>query len=322
MTKNGKFCSTELTITCGVPQGSVLGPLLFIIYINDLFEISDKENITIVSYADDTAMLISAESWEELRVAAESVVSRAKEWLDCSKLHLNVDKTVCLAFSIYSDKQPTNFELRVHEDNCNNSPHCSCSKIKNEEKVKYLGVMVDKFLRWNIHVTYLLTKLRYLLFVFRKLKRIVSQKIKIQIYHALFASIAFYGVIAWGGGYDNSMRFLENLQKRVLKTIFLGGGHSERTKQTVASGILSVKQKFYLESVVGGYLTMRNQSFLGNTRTGALAVPKHKKKFVEKSSHYVSLKVFNLLPKALKQLSEKNVKNIKRKLKLWILYNV
>ena len=191
-------------INIGVPQGTILGPLFFIIYMNDIFQIHKN----IVSYADDTVILCTDTSWEKTQEFLQNILSNISNWLDLNFLSLNTNKTVYMTFSIYKNKLPTNFEISIN--NC---------KLENVTNYKYLGLYIDQHMRFNVHVNNLVKKLRYFLYIFYNLKSVMNTKSLLTIYYGLFHSVATYGIIAWGNAYKNVVQKLFKLQDRVLRII-------------------------------------------------------------------------------------------------------
>lgn len=150
---------------------------------------------------------------------AQSELLQVWKWLNYNQLSLNLGKTVFITFTNYKDKLPTECRIKVHVSNCERASNCNCTEIERVHHTKYLGIIIDCILRWDLHVNYVVKSIRYLLFVFYKLRCILSLKQLLQLYHALFCSRAFYGIVAWGGAFNNALSPLQVLQKRVLKII-------------------------------------------------------------------------------------------------------
>ena len=146
--KIGEWISEPLSITYGIPQGSILGPTLFIIYINDLCQLSIV-NGNIITFADDTALIFKANTWAEVFHHAQEGVNNVKKWLCDHLLTLNIEKTKYLAFSIHKPLIPSNLQLLVHSCKFPQKSICSCSPLQRVEVVKYLGVDIDNNLRFK-----------------------------------------------------------------------------------------------------------------------------------------------------------------------------
>ena len=132
--------SNLMQITCGVPQGSVLGPLLFLLlFINDLPNVSKK--LQFYLFADDTNIYYESESPEKLAKKVNNELRYVKRWLDAKKLSLNVDKTNYIIFHSPGTKLPPNNAIKIGNKHI--------SKVKY---VKFLGLLLDEHLSWNYHL--------------------------------------------------------------------------------------------------------------------------------------------------------------------------
>jgi len=126
----------ELVFNCGVPQGSVLSPILFIMYINSICD--SQTNGSIFTYADDTCLLYSDTSWDAVYAKASNGLNQIIRKLNTIKITLNLDKSEFIAFSIYSCQSP--FDETEITDNLHNHDGC---KIKRVSRVRYLGLIFD-----------------------------------------------------------------------------------------------------------------------------------------------------------------------------------
>ena len=137
--KIGNDFSQYKTVYIGVPQGTILGPLLFIIYINDILTSMPED--TILSYADDTAIIIIGKSWQEVENKMNDYLQQIANWLALNKLSLDTDNTIYMEFGNNYKSTPKNMNISIQGGN-----------IKRVENTKYLGVTFDSNMKWDSHI--------------------------------------------------------------------------------------------------------------------------------------------------------------------------
>ena len=199
MTYNGTQ-SNILEMSCGVPQGAVLGPLLFIIYTNDLPDCI--ENATTILFADDTTIYESASDINYLYISLNSNLSRLTDWFRGNKLSLNIAKTNYMLFShhISSDES---LELKMSDQNIIQT---NCSK--------FLGIHIDDKLKWNIHIDKVKWHISSSLFAINKIKHFAPKIILKTLYYSMVCPYLSYGITLWGATYKSSVNKLIVMQKK------------------------------------------------------------------------------------------------------------
>ncbi|RVE43158.1 hypothetical protein evm_012189 [Chilo suppressalis] len=180
--KIGNIKSDYQKMTCyGIPQGSIIGPTLFLVYINDLCNLNLKCG-KIISYADDTALIFSANSRSELYEVAQLGLNGVNNWLRCNLLTLNTDKTNYIHFSM---RQPchgfTNPNLYAHQCQYPSVNKCDCPLIQNTSHIKYLGILINDTLSFRQHIANLVVRIRKLMYIFKKLRTIAGPKLIKQV---------------------------------------------------------------------------------------------------------------------------------------------
>ena len=166
------YNSSHLNVTCGVPQGSVLGPLLFLIYINDLPLVSSK--LTFYLFADDTNIYYEAENLVQQQSVVNKELKKVKKWLDANKLSLHIDKTNFIMFKSPQHSCPETANIKI-----GNLP------VKQTHYVKFLGVLLDENLTWKYHLTELSKKLARTCGMFFKIRHFLPKNVLILLYNSL-----------------------------------------------------------------------------------------------------------------------------------------
>ena len=209
--------SSCLPIRYGVPQGSILGPLLFILYINDIVNCSSLG--TFILFADDTNVFVSGATRTEAYQKANKLLASLSNYMTSNKLHINMSKCCFIEFKqtkndITDEHEHDDIIIDDHELILNDMP------IKKVKYTKFLGVTIDEELNWNQHFTELKRKLYHSLSTLNRIKHCVPDNLHKDLYFTLFESHLGYGISVWGGSPQSKLDVIHKIQKKVIRIMF------------------------------------------------------------------------------------------------------
>lgn len=304
---NGVY-SDPLLVKVGVPQGSILGPILFITYINSLLtaDVGGK----IISYADDTVLIFSDDTWHGTRDKMVEGFNVVKDWLATFRLSLNLDKTNYMAFSLTEANRPSFDSVVVNRE--------TQETIHGVVKTKYLGIILDHNLKWTHHIDYLTGKLKGLIHKFYLLREFLSNRLMILIYRSLVESLLRYGIIVWGGTYKTNLHSLRVIQNYLLKVIYrksrlfptkllYNDEICDITSLYIQSVCAFVHKNKYLKHYIEHIYETRNRT------NKHLVIPVNHKQVNLKFLDYLAPKFYNLLPCGVRSITGMNSFNKKSK---------
>ena len=304
--------SSCLFIKKGVPQGSILGPLLFIIFINDFCNLSLFGQL--ITYADDTVLIYSSKNYDLIKEMINSDLIKVKNWFQQNDLIINSDKTKYINFNLisgYSEDIILKYHILCHGGVSN----CKCPQINRVKNIKYLGLHVDQTFKWNLHVKKINDKLRFGIYAFYYLRNSFSKTFLKQLYFAWIQSIIQYGITSWGGDYLNNIKPLINTQSRLIRLL-------NCDSENLENQVLTIRELYVYNILL--YL-FKNRTFCSvkdtvkyNLRTKSIYnIPKANKEIFHKSFIYLAPKIFNSLPEEIVSLTNKNT--FKKEVKRYIL---
>ena len=199
--------SDEVRITCGVPQGSVCGPLLFLLYINDISTILKKCKVSL--YADDTVIYYSAISIEEAFPVIQQDLIRLIEWCNLNKLTINCKKTKYCIYGMRSIvKKSRNIDMLLSLNGTVLEKVCS---------YKYLGFILDDQLNFNKHVTEISKIVSHKLYLLSRIRKYLTQNACVNIFKTMVLSLIEYGDIVYAGTSHDNLNKLAKLFYRGLR---------------------------------------------------------------------------------------------------------
>ena len=237
---NGCFSKNTCNIEYGVPQGSVLGPLLYIIYANDCFKC--LKHSTTILYADDTTLVISAKTYYLLFKFINDDLKRLYDWLCLNKLTINTDKTKYMIYSISKRTYlPFPSKTDLPKVRLNGVP------IKRVKSYEFLGLNIDEHLNWKKHMQVVLSKIQRNLGIVRRIALFLDRHSLLQLYHSLILSHIRYGLIVWHCSHISLRKKIQACANKFLRIIFHLKPRDSVREIMKENKLLSVNQIYELE---------------------------------------------------------------------------
>jgi len=303
--------SSRSKMTMGVPQGSILGPILFLVYINDMSSCSELLNF--IHFADDTTVSLSRTNSVALAADANAEMDRLREWLCANRLSLNVDKTCYMLISDFLNVE--DFELNVAGRTLSRISH-----------TKFLGITIDDRLSFGIHADIVCRSASRGIGMLRRVSSLISYSSRRSLYYALIYSKVSYGVIAWGLSRQDNINRIERLLKKARSYV-----SNDRTDDCL--NFLSINKYFICQKMYKVTKLNRHPYFFrllekltpvhrhgtrfANSRN--FNTPSYTKSKCQKSFLFQSVRYWNELPDIVRESSTALIFN--RRLKAHLLAN-
>ena len=297
--------SQSLQMKSGVPQGSSLGPLLFLIYINDLQNIFEESELNI--FADDTALILRNKNLTELFNVANTKLSLLHEYLQANGIRLNETKTEYMIISPNRKIPELASDEVVYYDG---------KKIQKVDCTKLLGVYIDNKLTFKNHIDYLLQKkLRKFVPIFKQLRHYLTTENLLKIYHANVNSYLSYCLMIYHTGNTTAVHKIKLMQRRILKVLFRVhsyevDNHMKRHK------ILDIDDSYKLKLLCLGHKMKydnlnlpaffqkiyKNKNVLNLRNKNDFIVAYHRLRISQRNTDYVIPREWNKLPDIIKNI--------------------
>ena len=320
VTVNGEK-STELKINCDVPQGSILSPLLFLLYINDIYNSSEVLDFRL--FADDTSILFADKSLDTIEQTVNYEMKTVSEWLLANKLSLNVAKSNFLIIRPHKNNRIVN--LKINDEN-----------LKQETSSKYLGVLIDDKLYWKHHINQLNTKISKSIGILYKLRHLIPKSTLVTRYNSFIQSHVLYGLLNWGCANKTTLEPLKITLRKAVRVIDFASYTAHKEPIFKRFKLLNLENLYKLETAKFMFqINQENHSnFLQkefiktsklhcyNTRQSSdlgFSLPSISTNFKKNFLTFDGVKHWNSLPIELKNIRNKNA--FKKMMKLYLLQN-
>ena len=293
---DNKCYSVVNDISVGVPQGSVLGPLFFIIYVNDICNGMGR-NVSFIMFADDTNIFISAQSIDELYSIANDALRWLNVYIDANFLHINLKKSKYMIFR-----------------SCKDLPHAqplffNDFELERVTSIKFLGIVLDESLVWHEHIKSLTRKVNKITGSLFKIRKCLPEELMRSVYFALVNSQLNYGITLWGSaGSVSNLSSLFSAQKKSLRALLhipriskYCPGHTKCTFNKMH--IPTVHNLYYMSILTSTFKAIYSLSpkaicdqytiHISKRKSTLFLLPKMRLSGHHKNQPYASLKIWN-----------------------------
>lgn len=314
---NGTEYSDWYDVEYGTPQGSCLGPLLFLIFCNDLYK--NLEYLECLQFADDTTLYYGHKNKNFLLYCLEHDLEVISDWFRANKLTLNISKTVFMIFHPKGKKMTE--KIRFEND-----------MISNMRETKFLGVWLNDNISWESHIRQLILKLKRNLMLLKRSKNFLNQKALKLVYYGHFHSHLKYGILLWGSMLSqNQTNRLQKLQDQAIQLL-----HRLKPVHTIYNDLkipklhqmIKIEQLKFAYRLINNLLPINLMKLVKTDHKGSNLIKTHQYQTrfkaelnlpLTKSRHYrnsflhQSTRVFSTLPTKVK--NEITLESFKRSIK-------
>lgn len=313
--------STKRPITCGIPQGSITGPLLFLTYINNIRDIGLHGHVSL--YADDTCLFYFGSSIQQIVAHAQEDLNKLFSWFQYNLLTINISKTCYVIFKSRNKVIPSHDALKINN-------------IIIQEKAceKYLGLRMDSGLTWNAQIEHIRTKLSSLTGSLRRIVRCIPRQIRYTIYNSLVKPHLLYLIQIWGSAAKTKLADLQIQQNKIIKVLFHYNFLTPTSQIYKETKLMTIKQLYIYNTCILlrkiikrslhtslSFITLKQLTArpLRTRRASLLVLPRTRTNTGKKMFTYEGAQLYNNLPSTLKHVNSFHV--FKTKLSEHIIQN-
>ena len=311
-------------VTTGVPQGTVLGPLLFLIFVNDLLLSLEKSGTSVYMYADDITIYSANSDLGQAEASLQNAVDSVQSWFKNNKLLLNQKKSHVMLIGTRQRTQEKLLRITVNE-----------TTLDQKDHVKLLGIHIDKNLTWSAHTEKLGRDLNRRLPLLNRLAHIIPKKSLKTVFNCLIQSKIDYFLSVWGNCCSKNINLIQRIQNRAARIITSNTRNIDIRSSDILRdlGWMSVRSRFkyFMLMLVFKAIHGNAPKYLINTLTFAcsqhkyntrfangfnLSVPKTRTHYFKSSFQYLAPELWNILNEDVKNAS--NLFRFKRDLKIYL----
>jgi hypothetical protein len=317
------YVSEPAFISTGVPQGSILGPLLFLIYINDLFNVI--KYCTLLLYADDALLISNHMNFEEAKIKLEKDFKNLLCWTHDNNLVVNEKKSKVMHVVPKSSGKKI-LKIAKHTHTCLhvNLMNCKCPLIEQVTTYKYLGVIIDDSFKFKNHLIAVNSRLRRIVYQMYYLKSLLPFSVLKLIYCGLVESLLRYGITIWGNANSMYYRSLIKKQNKLIKALYGKIDKKDISKEDMykSVGVLRLDKLYRFIIIQDNYFcnTYKKIRPIQNSERFRTCrkymVPLKNTKLGNDTFGVLVPKIFNKIPEELERLSTK--REVKIRIKEWL----
>ena len=317
-------CSKLLSTEYGVPQGSVLGPLLFIIYINDLVKVC-PEDCNIKMFADDTLIYVTGESSMEVERKMNVAFNVVEEWMNINRLKMNAGKTKYMIVRSIRKELEGSMAVKCLDK----------TEIERVEMIKYLGVIIDDRLRFTEHCDYMLKKIGKKISFLNRVGNYITAYTRCTIYKTIIAPHFEYCATLLINMGETQISRLQKAQNRAMRVILQCDRRTKVENMLQALQFMAIRQRLYYNMCIFVFKIFKNmcpehlrnrlrivgdESAMQTRQAGNIAVEFRKTRSAQKSLFYEGVLMYNALPDEVKCCGSLDI--FKRMVKEFVTTNV